>query len=99
MTDLINSIDMNLSFNENNIRVLGTSENPMFVVKDICKILGLSNVTATLRNIPDKWKCSLKVNTSTQGLQTSNVVNEAGLYKIIMRSEKQIAQPFQEFNS
>jgi len=43
MTDLINSIDMNLSFNENNIRVLGTSENPMFVVKDICKILGLSN--------------------------------------------------------
>ena len=97
MTDLINSIDMNLSFNNETIRVLGTSENPMFVVKDICKILGLSNVTATLRNIPDKWKCSLKVNTSTQGLQTSNVVNEAGLYKIIMRSEKPIAQPFQEF--
>jgi hypothetical protein len=52
----------------------------MFVVKDICKILGLSNVTATLRNIPDKWKCSLKVNTSTQGLQTSNVVNEAVIF-------------------
>jgi len=97
MTDLINSIDMNLSFNENNIRILGTSENPMFVVKDICKILGLSNVTEVLRNIPDKWKCSVKLNTSTQGLQTSNVVNEAGLYKIIMRSNKPIAQPFQEF--
>ena len=40
MTELINSIDMNLSFNENTIRVLGTTENPMFVVKDICKILG-----------------------------------------------------------
>lgn len=97
MTDLINSIDMNLSFNENTIRVLGTSENPMFVVKDICKILGLSNVTEVLRNIPDKWKCSVKLNTSTQGLQTSNVVNEAGLYKIIMRSNKPISQPFQEF--
>jgi len=45
----------------------------------------------------DKWKCSVKLNTSTQGLQTSNVVNEAGLYKIIMRSNKPIAQPFQEF--
>ena len=97
MTELINSIDMNLSFNNNTIRVLGTSENPMFVVKDICKILGLSNVTEVLRNIPDKWKCSMKLNTSTQGLQTSNVVNEAGLYKIIMRSNKQISQPFQEF--
>jgi prophage antirepressor-like protein len=53
---------MNLSFNENNIRVLGTSENPMFVVKDICKILGLSNVTEVLRNIPDKWKCSVSLN-------------------------------------
>ena len=51
----------------------------MFVVKDICKILCLSNVTKLLRNIPDKLNCLLKVNTSTQGLQTSNVVNEAGL--------------------
>jgi len=97
MTDLINSIDMNLSFNNETIRVLGTSENPMFVVKDICKILGLSNVTATLRNIPENWKCLLKVKTFTQGQQTTCVVNEAGLYKIIMRSEKPIAQPFQEF--
>lgn len=62
MTELINSIDMNLCFNKNNIRVLGTPENPMFVVKDICKILGLSNVTEVLRNIPDKWKCSVSLN-------------------------------------
>ena len=86
MTDLINSIDMNLSFNEQTVRIVGTSDNTMFVVKDICKILGLNNVTDALRNIPDKWKCSVKLITSTQGLQTSNVVNEAGLYKIIMRS-------------
>ena len=97
MTDLINSIDISLAFNDENIRIVGTTEEPMFVVKDICKILGLSNVTEVLRNIPDKWKYSVKLNTSTQGLQTSNVVNEAGLYKIIMRSNKPIAQPFQEF--
>jgi prophage antirepressor-like protein len=97
MTDLINSIDISLAFNDENIRIVGKIEEPMFVVKDICKILGLSNVTEVLRNIPDKWKYSVKLNTSTQGLQTSNVVNEAGLYKIIMRSNKPISQPFQEF--
>ena len=97
MTDLVNSIDMNLAFNEQTVRIIGTSDNPMFVVKDICNILGLTNVTETLRNIPDKWKYSVKLNTSTQGLQSTNVVNEAGLYKIIMRSNKPIAQPFQEF--
>ena len=97
MTDLVNSIDMNLAFNEQTVRIVGTSDNPMFVVKDICKILGLSNPTAALRNIPEKWKGLLQVSTSSNGLQASNVVNEAGLYKIIMRSKKPIAQPFQEF--
>ena len=96
MTELINSIDKSLSFNDENIRVLGTTENPMFVVKDICKILGLSNVTEVLRNIPDNWKCSASLK-SGQGLQTSNVVNQAGLYKIIMRCNKQVAKPFQDF--
>ena len=98
MTELINSIDMNLCFNENTIRVLGTSENPMFVVKDICNILGLSNVTETLRNIPEKWRSSVSLKTgNSTNFQTSYVVNEAGLYKIIMRSNKPISQPFQEF--
>ena len=96
MTELINSIDKSLSFNDENIRVLGTSENPMFVVKDICKILGLSNVTEVLRNIPENWKCSASLK-SGQGLQTSNVVNQAGLYKIIMRCNKPVAKPFQDF--
>ena len=96
MTELINSIDKSLSFNDENIRVLGTTENPMFVVKDICKILGLSNVTEVLRNIPDNWKCSASLK-SGQGLQTSNVVNQAGLYKIIMRCNKPVAKPFQDF--
>lgn len=96
MTEITNSIDINLFFNDKNIRVLGTSENPMFVVKDICKILGLSNVTEVLRNIPDNWKCSASLK-SGQGLQTSNVVNQAGLYKIIMRCNKPVAKPFQDF--
>ena len=98
MTELINSIDMNLSFNDETIRVLGTSENPMFVVKDICNILGLTNVTETLRNIPEKWRSSVSLKSgNSSNFQTSFVVNEAGLYKIIMRSNKQISQPFQEF--
>lgn len=69
----------------------------MFVLKDIYTISGLKNPSETLRNIPDKWhsSVSLKGGKST-GIQTTNVVNEAGLYKN-MRSNKHIAQPFQEF--
>jgi prophage antirepressor-like protein len=96
MTELINQIDMSLSFNDNSVRILGTTDKPLFVVKDICKILGIGNTTEILRNIPDKWKGSLKLNTS-QGMQIAGIINESGLYKIIMNSRKPIAQPFQEF--
>ena len=49
MTTLINSLDETFSFNENTIRIIGTFDQPLFIASDICKILGLSNVTDTLR--------------------------------------------------
>ena len=83
MTDLINSIDISLAFNDENIRIVGTTEEPMFVVKDICKILGLSNVTEVLRNIPDKWKYSVKLNTSTQGFRLNLIPLLVSFYMIV----------------
>jgi prophage antirepressor-like protein len=97
MTSLIENIDINLSFNDTNVRVIGSYDKPLFVVKDICKILGLSNTTEVLKNIPDKWIYSEKLNTLNRGIQDTNLVSEAGLYKIIMRSNKEIAQSFQEW--
>ena len=47
MTSLVNIIDETIIFNEETIRIVGTFENPLFVAIDICKILGLKNVTDT----------------------------------------------------
>jgi prophage antirepressor-like protein len=58
--------------------------------------LGLKNTTTTIRNIPEKWRCFQKVNSSS-GIQETSFVTEAGLYKIIMRSNKLITETFQEF--
>lgn len=96
MTDLVNIIDKNMKFNLKTVRVVGTSEKPLFVVKDICNILDIKNTTDILRNIPEKWKSLTNVK-SISGIQNSLVVTEAGLYKIIMRSNKPIAEPFQEW--
>jgi len=87
------------NFENDNIRIFGTYDNPFFVVKDICDILDLSNVTNAMRNIPDKWKGSLQVikSNSTSRDQAMLTVNESGLYKLIMRSNKPIAQKFQEW--
>jgi prophage antirepressor-like protein len=59
MTNLINSIDMNLSFDDKTIRVVGTYEDPYFIVADICKILTIGNPSDVMKIIPDKWKASI----------------------------------------
>ena len=82
------------NFENKNVRIVGTYQDPWFAVKDICTILDLSNASASLRNIPEKWK-GLKKVLCKVGEQETLVVNESGLYKLIMRSTKPIDEKFQ----
>jgi prophage antirepressor-like protein len=93
--ELIKQIDENFNFNNNIIRIVGTYDEPWFVAKDICKILELSNTTEALKFINEKWKRS-EIISSASGNQHTNIINEAGLYKLIMRSNKSVAHNFQE---
>ena len=93
--ELLKQIDETVSFNEKNIRVIGTYEEPWFVAKDICSILELPNITNAIKILPEKWR-GLKLLSTFGGEQNMNIINEAGLYKLIMRSNKPVAQKFQE---
>lgn len=93
--ELIKNIDETFKFENMDIRIAGTIENPSFVAKDICNILELKDVSNALLNIPEKWK-GTKVISTLGGKQDMRIINEAGLYKLIMRSNKPIAQKFQE---
>jgi len=78
------------------LRTLGTSENPMFCVNDLCKILGYANARAAIsRHVdsPDVTKRDIGVVTSkkidgTDAVQIipMNFVNESGLYALIFGS-------------
>ena len=93
--ELIKQIDETISFNENDIRIVGTYEQPWFVAKDICQILDIKDVSMALNKIPEEWK-GTKVIGTLGGDQHMRIINEGGLYKIIMRSNKPIAEKFQE---
>ena len=102
--ELINKIDETFKINDKEIRILGSYNEPLFVAKDICDVLGLSNITEALKNIPQKWKkienltsVSLKSDILYQE-QGRNMIllRESAVYKLIMRSNKPIAQKFQE---
>jgi prophage antirepressor-like protein len=86
------------TFENQPFRVVGSLDKPQFVVKDICDILGISNATNAVRNIPEEWHGDLYQIKDTIGrLQHMNTVYESGLYYLVMRSDKEVAKPFQKW--
>ena len=77
------------------MRVAGTSDNPLFCLADVCKILGL-RVDAVQSRLTDD-PIRIGVTDSIGREQQMNFVNEKNLYKVIMRSDKPQAEPFQDW--
>jgi prophage antirepressor-like protein len=93
------------------IRVVIIDGEPWFVVADICRVLGHSNprkVAASLgedcqrvdfRTVTSGYVTheSPGQNAYQRGNPIANVVNESGLYRLIMRSNLPTARPFQDW--
>lgn len=96
------SIFRNESFGE--VRVAGTSEQPLFCLADICRVLDLQ-VTPTKNRLKQDGVSLIKgvsKTTNQYGVTTEQEVmltfiNEQNLYKVIMRSDKPQAEPFQDW--
>lgn len=82
------------NFNAATLRTL-TDENgePWFVAKDVCDILGHSNASMALDRLDDDERA--KFNLGRQG--EANIVNEAGLYALVLGSRKPEARTFKRW--
>lgn len=67
------------------IRVVGNEEDPFFVAKDVISVLGLSNVSGNLKNIPSKWKHFDFLNTKG-GRQKMSLLSEEGLKYLLSKT-------------
>lgn len=78
------------------IRVAGTSEEPMFCLADICRVLEL-RVDGVIPRLREGGYNRIVVTDSLGRKQNTYFVNEQNLYKVIMRSDKPQAEPFQDW--
>ncbi len=87
------------------IRAAGTADNPKFCLADICKVLGL-RVNDVKKRLKSPWVDSIGVGVQTgikkdgtPAIQNAEMlfINEQALYKVIMRSDKPQAEPFQDW--
>ena len=75
------------------VRVLEIENEPWFVAKDVCDILELSNPSVALKNLDEDERT--KLNLGRQG--NTNLINESGLYALIVRSRKPEAKKFRKW--
>ena len=77
-----------------NIQIIIREEKIWFKAKDICDYLGYTNPTKTLKIVGNCHKTTL---TNSEGGPDRILIDEAGLYKLILRSNKEKAEEFQEW--
>jgi len=78
------------------VRTITIDGEPWFVLKDVCNVLGIAkpeNVSARLDE-DEKGTCQMG---TPGGNQTMTIINEPGLYNVILRSDKPEAKPFKRW--
>lgn len=83
-------------FNSNQVRVVDINGVSWFVAKDVCDILGISNVSQACNSLYNDEKGICNVYT-LGGNQDMTVVSESGLYHFIFTSRKDEAKIFRKW--
>lgn len=84
-------------YKEQEIRIIKDEQNePWWVAKDVCAILCLGNITEATKRLDDDEKSKDLIPT-LGGPQQMLIVNESGLYSLILRSNKPEAKPFKHW--
>lgn len=92
MTDI--QIFKNEQFGE--VRTIEKNGEPWFVANDICKVLGHTNSRVAVAALDEDEKGVSKVYT-LGGEQQMTVVNEAGMYQLVIRSNLPAAKAFKRW--
>ena len=88
------------NYGENQVRAIKQNGEFWFVAKDVCDILGLTNVTEAIKSLADDEKMTLRNSEGQKnrgGAQFYNVINEPGIYRLIFRSNKPEAENFKHW--
>jgi prophage antirepressor-like protein len=92
-------MDIVNAFNTNNLHteivIKGTTDVPLFRASDIGEILEMSNIRASILEFDDSEKCGVNTIDTTGRIQNITFLTEKGLYKVLFKSRKPIAQKFQ----
>lgn len=84
------------NFNKQSIQIVVKQYEPWFVASDVAKVLGYRNASDAARLLDDDEKGTHNLRT-LGGEQKVIIVNESGLYALVLKSRKPEAKPFRRW--
>jgi BRO family, N-terminal domain len=83
------------------VRVVDRDGNPWFVLSDVCRVLAHSNPSAAAGRLDDDERMTLSISEGHSGqrgdAQFQTIINESGLYSLILTSRKDSAKRFKKW--
>lgn len=84
------------TYQTNEVRTVQRNGEPWFVLRDVCEVLCIGSPHKVYERLDEDEKGRSQIPTPG-GLQEMSVINESGLYAVILRSDKPEAKPFRKW--
>lgn len=85
------------SFEDNQVRTILVNDEPYFVGKDVAEILGYKNTSKALKDHVDNEDKRGERIVTPSGEQVATIINESGLYSLILKSKLLNARKFKRW--
>ena len=89
---------LDFQFEGHDVRAIAIDGEPWFVGKDVAEALGYSNTRKAIRDhLDDDEKMEERIVTPSRGKQKMTLINESGLYSLILSSKLDSAKKFKKW--
>lgn len=85
------------NYQNNEVRTVEMGGEPWFVLKDVCGVLDIADHKVVARRLDEDEVCQTPLTDSMGRQQSTTIINESGLYHVILRSDKPEAAPFRKW--
>lgn len=84
-------------FSGSEVRTIEMNGEPWWVLKDVCDVLELGSPHKVADRLEEDERNQIPLTDSLGREQNTTIVNESGLYSVILRSDKPQAKPFRKW--
>ena len=85
------------NYNGNEVRTIQKNGEPWWVLKDVCEVLDISQAVRVAERLDEDEVSQTHITDSLGRQQSTYIINESGLYNVILRSDKPEAKPFRKW--